>query len=144
MPYLLDINVLIALFDTLHAHHQRAHAWWAERSSKLWISCPITENGFVRVVSNPAYKSVNYTANEAIEKLRLFQKNSRHEFWSDSISLADDTIFEANRLMGHRQLTDIYLLGLAHANSGTLVTFDRSVSKNYIINSHDDLIEVIQ
>jgi hypothetical protein len=65
---------------------------------------------------------------EAIELLQRAVTTEYHEFWLDDISLGDDTRFNHNRILGPRQLTDLYLLGLAVKNGGRLATFDGSVN----------------
>ena len=51
---LLDVNVLVALFDPDHVHHEAAHVWFAATRGAGWATCPLTENGVVRVLSNPS------------------------------------------------------------------------------------------
>lgn len=124
---LLDVNTLVALFDPDHVHHDLAHDWFADEGRRAWATCPITESGFVRVLSNAAYGSPVARPSELVARLRRFCASGGHAFWEDSISLRDDTLFDAAIFAGHRQLTDIYLLGLAHARGGRLATFDRSI-----------------
>src|SRR6185295_2055444 len=114
MRALLDINVVIALLDPDHTFHEKAHAWWAGNAEKGWASCPLTENGVVRVMSNPAYSQcAQFTPGELISRLRTFATQTNHEFWPDDVSLRDEAVFASDRLNGFRQLTDLYLLGLA-------------------------------
>jgi hypothetical protein len=123
---LFDVNVLIALFDPDHVHHDRAHAWWKRHRDEGWASCPLTENGFVRIISQPAYPSPVTTA-RAIELLVVATADTRHAFWSDDVSLADPKRIEPIHILGPKQLTDIYLLALATKQRGRLATFDRSI-----------------
>jgi uncharacterized protein len=125
MPALLDVNVLVALFDPHHIHHETAHDWFAANRHFGWATCPMTESGFVRVVSNPAYGASGERAATAIERLRVFAASGDHQFWRDALSLQDD-LFDLARASS-RQLTDVYLLGLAVNRRGRLATFDRSV-----------------
>ena len=128
MRALLDINVMIALLEPDHAFHERAHAWWAVNEANGWASCPLTENGVVRILSHPGYsRNVQFAPRELIKMLHRFSVQTDHEFWSDSISLRDATIFAVDRIHGSRQLTDLYLLALAVANRGRLVTFDEKI-----------------
>lgn len=92
-----------------------------------WATCPITENGFVRVVSNRGYPGRRTTHVDAIDRLKLFQESGDHHFWTDSLTLRDSDAFRAEHLAGPQQLTDVYLLALAVAQQGRLVTFDRSI-----------------
>jgi toxin-antitoxin system PIN domain toxin len=124
---LLDVNVLVALFFDGHSQHEAAHDWFEENRRDGWATCPITENGAVRNLSNRTLLLEPWTAADAIEHLRAFRKTGGYHFWPASISLTDDRYFNASAIQGHRQGTDIYLLGLATAAGGTLATFDRSI-----------------
>jgi toxin-antitoxin system PIN domain toxin len=126
MRALLDVNVLLALFDTDHADHGRARRWLAREIQHGWASCALTENGFVRVVSQPRYPSPVSPA-EAVERLRRATETEHHEFWPCAVSLLDRDRIEAGRVHGPRQVTDVYLLALAVARGGRFVTFDRSI-----------------
>jgi uncharacterized protein len=125
---LLDVNVLVALFDPDHLHHDLAHDWFAEDGANGWATCPITENGFIRVVSNPRYQSDAATPSAAIDRLRKFCASGRHHFWPGHVSLSDASLFVPSEVRGHQQLTDVYLLGLARKMGGRLATFDRTIS----------------
>jgi len=141
---LLDINVLIALLDPSHVHHERAHGWFAQSRKDGWATCPITLNGCVRILSNPAYPTVTATPTEVIAHLRAFCSSQYHEFWTDSVSVLDETLFRAQMFSGHRVLTDIYLLGLAVHRHGRLATFDGAISWRPVAGStarHIDLID---
>jgi hypothetical protein len=128
MRALLDINVLIALLDPDHVFHDRAHAWWKERAKIGWASCPLTENGVVRIMSNPAYsRAVKFRPGDLIERLDLFARQTNHEFWPDDLSLRDKTVFARDRLHGSRGITDVYLLALAVKHQGSLATFDQAI-----------------
>ena len=126
-PGLLDVNVLVALFDPEHIHHETAHAWFGGSGRGGWATCPLTENGLVRVVSNPRYPGRRTTHDEAMRKLGGFCDHGDHSFWPDSVTIGDSELFKSGSIHGHKQLTDVYLLALAVANSGLLVTFDRSI-----------------
>ena len=128
MKALLDINFIIALFDPDHSFHERAHGWWASHGKEGWASCPLTENGAVRIMSNPGYsRKMQFAPGELIGRLRQFVDQTDHEFWSDSISLRDEDIFACERIHSSHQLTDLYLLALAVAHEGRLVTFDQRI-----------------
>jgi toxin-antitoxin system PIN domain toxin len=125
---LLDINVLIALLDADHVFHERAHTWWAENAEQGWASCPLTENGVVRVMSNPGYsKKLRLIPWDLVRRLDSFAARSDHEFWADNLSLRDKAHFVAERIHGSRQVTDVYLLGLAASHQARLVSFDESI-----------------
>lgn len=128
MRSLLDINVVIALLDPDHVFHDRAHAWWKGQSKSGWASCPLTENGVVRIMSNPAYsRAAIFRPGDLIERLDIFARRSNHEFWPDDLSLRAKTSFLRNRLHASRALTDIYLLALAVKHQGSLATFDEAI-----------------
>jgi toxin-antitoxin system PIN domain toxin len=128
MRALLDVNFLIALLDPDHAFHERAHVWWTTNLKRGWASCPLTENGVVRILSNPNYSGqARFTPGDLIDRLRTFAAQSNHEFWPDDLSLRDEKIFVADRIHSSRQLTDLYLLALATKQQGRLVTFDQGI-----------------
>ena len=126
MRALLDVNVLIALFDSAHIRHRHARDWFSRNIRDGWASCPISQNGFVRIISQPAYPKP-VPPLRAIEVLRDAAATEHHEFWPDDVSLVDPTRFAHDRIHGPRQLTDAYLLALAVRNEGRFVTFDNSV-----------------
>lgn len=132
---LLDVNVLIALFDIGHIHHDRAHAWWRTAASGGWASCPLTQNGFVRVISQPKYPNA-VSAAEACRRLRAFTLTSDHAFWAADISILDEERLDSERLLGPSQITDLYLLALAAERHGQLVTFDRGIPIAAIKGAH--------
>ena len=119
------MNVLVALFDPAHIHHDAAHDWFGAHRGEGWSSGPLTENGFVRVLSNPAYPGRRTTVADAVDRLTRVAESGDHTFWADRISLLDDSVVERSRLSGHRHITDAYLLGLAVSHDGRVVTFDR-------------------
>jgi toxin-antitoxin system PIN domain toxin len=136
MRALLDVNIIIALLDPDHAFHERAHEWWATNMKRGWASCPLTENGVVRIMSNPNYsEKIRFTPGDLIGRLRKFTDRSNHEFWPDEISLRDEKIFVAERIHSSRQLTDLYLLALATKHHGRLVTFDQGIPLSAISNA---------
>jgi toxin-antitoxin system PIN domain toxin len=124
---LLDVNVLVALFDPDHVHHDLAHDWFAAEGARGWATCPTTETGFVRVVSNPHFRPDPPRPAAVLDQLRKFCASGRHQFWPDQVSLRDERLFAPAAARGHRQLTDIYLLGLARKMGGCLATFDRAI-----------------
>jgi hypothetical protein len=124
---LLDVNVLVALFDPAHINHEDAHRWFGRNRKHGWATCPITANGCIRILSNPAYRTVEATPAEVASRLRSLCATADHHFWPDSVSPTDDTLFRLSTIGGHRKITDAYLLGLAVRNHGRLATFDRSI-----------------
>jgi len=144
MRAILDVNVVIALLDPDHAFHERAHAWWDAHHGQGWASCPLTENGVVRVMSNPGYsRSMRFAPAELVSRLRTFVANSNHEFWADDLTIRDATAVAADRLHGSRQVTDVYLLALAVRRRGRLATFDRSVPLSAVPDAKPRQLAVI-
>lgn len=127
MRALLDVNVLIALLDDEHTAHRVAWAWFRQNAADGWASCPITQNGCIRILSNPGYPN-SRSVTEVVERLRDATGDPSHEFWSDDFSLLDNKIVDPTRVHGPKQLTDVYLLALAVRNGGKLVTFDVGIS----------------
>ncbi len=138
------MNVLVALFDPNHIHHDLAHDWFADNRSHGWATCPLTENGFVRVLANPADGGPVARASELLSRLGMFCRAEDHQFWPDAISLRDETRFDPAMVTGHRQLTDIYLLGLACAERGCLATFDRNIPLKAVIGATPQTLAVIE
>ena len=120
---LFDVNVLIALLDADHIHHRRASAWLAEHIAAGWASCAITQNGCVRIMSQPGYPNPLPTAQVA-HRLAEAVSTRHHLFVPSSASLLDPEIFDTGQLLGHRQVTDAWLLGLAVMHGLRLVSFD--------------------
>ena len=144
MRALLDINVFIALLDPDHTFHNRAHAWWAANQSEGWASCPITENGVVRIMSNPGYSDrTRFAPGDLIARLRTFASQTNHEFWPDDISLRDVSAFTPEHILGSRQVTDIYLLALATKHGGRFVTFDGNIPVQPARSAKADNLHVI-
>ena len=127
MRSLLDVNVLIALLDADHTSHQSARSWFGEHVAEGWASCPITQNGCVRIMSHPGYPN-SHPVREVVQRLRAATSDPSHEFWPDAQSILDAGLVDETRVHGPRQLTDVYLLALAVSNGGRLVTFDASIA----------------
>lgn len=123
---LLDVNVLIALLDSDHVDHERVRRWIGAEIVHGWASCAITQNGFVRIISQPRYPSP-VPPSQAIGKLARAAATKHHEYWPCSVSLLDNELIDHSRLHGHRQVTDAYLLALATANGGRFATLDQSI-----------------
>lgn len=139
---LLDINVLLALFDSDHIDHRRAHEWLDTEIGSGWASCPITQNGFVRVISQPRYPNP-IAPHDAIGRLGRACATEHHEFWACDVSVLDPDQIDPSRIHGPRQLTDAYLLSLAIANRGRFVTFDQSVPLAAVPSADEAALVVI-
>ncbi|MFT4247528.1 MAG: hypothetical protein QM581_05745 [Pseudomonas sp.] len=123
--HLLDVNVLLALLDPLHVHHDRAHVWFAEAGARGWASCPITQNGALRIMANPRYANPVGSVGAAAEVLAGLCAHPAHHFWPDAPSLLDSPRVLRSRLLSSAQVTDSYLLALAVDQGGCLASFDR-------------------
>lgn len=124
---LLDVNVLVALFDPDHVHHDVAHDWFADHRKRGWATCPLTENGFIRTAVALSKAREPLGVSELAEGLRTFAASGFHEFWADDLSIIDEGAFDLDGVFGHQQFTDVYLLGLAVRRQGVLATFDRKI-----------------
>ena len=134
MRSLLDVNVLIALLDEDHVHHASARAWFRSEGVHGWASCPITQNGCVRIMTQPAYPSPVPVV-DVVERLREATGHVAHEFWPDDVSLLDPIRLDITRLHGPKQITDAYLLALAVAHGGRLATFDDRAPLSAVIGA---------
>ena len=126
MRSLFDVTVLLALFQPEHVHFERAQTWWEANQQHGWASCPLTQNGFARVISQQSYRKPLPTA-EAIGRLAEQIGRTDHDFWPDDISIADAAVFDRSGILGPNQITDAYLLALAVKRGGRLVTLDQSI-----------------
>ena len=126
MRALLDVNVLIALLDSDHASHGVAMSWFAAHAGEGWASCPITQNGCLRIMSNASYPNA-LPIQAVMSHLAAACEQDVHAFWPDRVSLLDLEVIDPTRIHGPRQLTGIYLLALAVAYKARLVTFDGKI-----------------
>jgi toxin-antitoxin system PIN domain toxin len=140
---LLDVNVLIALFDPDHMHHEAAHDWFADYRADGWATCPLTENGLVRVLSHPRYGAEVRGVADVIERLRAFRSSGDHHFWPDEVSVCDEAVFQTSAVRGHAHVTDIYLVGLAVRRGGRLATFDRTIPITRVRGATRETLQVI-
>jgi toxin-antitoxin system PIN domain toxin len=136
MTYLLDVNVLIALMDSSHIEHNRAHEWFDAIGRHSWATSPMTENGALRVLGHPQYSNSPGSPAVIAQMLQEFCALPGHVFWPDNISLLDPRCVDTSRLLAATQITDSYLLALAVAHEGQLATFDRRLISDAV---HDGL-----
>ncbi len=137
--YLLDVNVLIALVDPAHVQHEEVHAWFGRIGRKSFATCPITENGLLRIVGHPKYPNSPGPPSTVASALAAIRTLPGHAFWPDSISLADGNFVDASLLSSHARVTDSYLLALARANSGRLATLDHRLATEVVPESRASL-----
>ena len=142
MRALLDVNVLIALLDADHTLHARATQWFADQAREGWASCPITQNGCVRILAHPRYPNPLPVA-AVVERLREACTVPMHEFWPDDISVLDARVVDPARVHGPRQLTDVYLLALAIRHRGRFVTFDTTVPRDAVKGADNAYLRVL-
>ena len=128
MTFLLDVNVLIALVDPMHVQHNAAHDWFAKQGKKSWATCPLTENGVIRIVGHIRYPNSPGTPAEVAQLMESLCALPGHVFWQEDFSLVDSERVDAADITTPSQVTDTYLLALAVAKGGQLATFDRRLS----------------
>jgi hypothetical protein len=133
--YLLDVNVWVALLDEAHVFHAQALAF-IDRPTLKMATCPLVENGVIRVLNLPGYSKFGPAGFESVsQKLDAICAELEHEFWPDGVSLRTAGVVNWPRVMGHNQITDVYLLALAVSNQGCLATLDHDVSLNTIVGA---------
>jgi toxin-antitoxin system PIN domain toxin len=135
MRYLLDVNVWVALFDDAHSHSLAANEFVAKRGVKI-ATCATVENAVVRVMNLPNYGRQGAVGLGAVrDQLQLVCTKLNHEFWPDDVSLRDAKRFDFAKLHSHNQITDAYLLALAVAHKGALVTFDQRIVLSAVVGA---------
>jgi uncharacterized protein len=139
MTFLLDVNVLIALLDPSHIEHDHAHDWFATIGHHSWATCPLTENGVLRIVSNPRYPNSPGLPTVVAQMIQELRALPGHTFWPDHISLLDSQRLDITRVLTIGQVTDSYLLALAVAHRGQLATFDRRLIPDAVRNGAESL-----
>lgn len=140
---LLDINVLLALLDSDHVDHQLARDWISAEIQHGWASCVITQNGFVRIISQPRYPSP-VSPSRAMDLLAHAANTEYHEYWPCTISVLDSKLIDRTRMHGPKQVTEAYLLALAAAHNGRFVTFDQSVALSAVRAAKKDNLTVLR
>lgn len=130
--FLLDINVLIALVDPAHIQHDQAHEWFARMGRRAFATCPLTENGLVRIIGHPKYPNSPGPPGVVLESLAAIRGLAGHTFWPDDLSIADEAFFAPELLSSHTRVTDSYLLALAHAHGGRLATMDQKLATEVV------------
>ena len=124
------VNVLVALFDPAHVHHEIAHEWFSGARHRAWATCPLTQSGFLRVVANPSYPNRRLSVAEAAYYLNQLIANhaETHHFFRDDTSLLDSSRFDLGAISGHRQVADLHLVGICARFKARLVTLDKGIS----------------
>ena len=140
---LLDVNVLLALFHEGHVHHDAAHDWFVDNGESGWASCPMTENGLIRILSNATRVREHLPLHDVRDLLKTFCEHSAHEFWPDDVSLRDADRFNIAAIRGHQQVADVFLLALAVHHGGKFVTLDQRVPLAAVHGATRASLEVI-
>jgi len=140
---LLDVNVLIALVDRYHVHNRSADRWFAGERARRWATCPLTQNGVLRIVSGKGYENGPYGISEVAKAIRERLTIESHEFWPDDVSLLDESLFRLDGGVTSRTTTDVYLLGLAVRHDGCLVTFDRNIPLSTVVGAEPRHLKVV-
>lgn len=137
--FLLDVNVLIALIDPAHVQHDAAHTWFATDGRHAWATCPLTENGVLRIVGHARYPNSPGGPAEVVPLIATLRELAGHEFWPDNISLINNVQLDIARLLNSSQVTDSYLLALACFHGGQLATFDRRLVADAVKDGRNGL-----
>ena len=122
---LLDTNVLLALAWPNHQSHDEAHAWFRSESRHGWASCAVTQLGFVRLSSNPAYTPSAVPPQQAAALLHELLAHKKHVFWPSPAADVPDIYLRA---LGHQQVNDASLLEAAKRQGARLVTVDTKLA----------------
>ena len=137
--FLLDVNVLISLVDPAHLQHDQAHDWFARVGKRRFATCPMTENGLIRIVGHPKYPNSPGPPSAVARSLAAIRALQGHHFWPDKISIADESFVDSARLTKHSKVTDTYLLALAQANGGRLASMDQRMAVDAVTNGASSL-----
>ncbi len=137
MTYLLDVNVLVALIDPAHVSHDAAHRWFEDCGHVAWATCPLTENGVIRIVGHPKYPGAPGSPAAVAAIIANLRTLAGHVFWPDDISLVGEARIDPAHLLTSGQVTDTYLLALAVVHDGRLATFDRRLSVKAVRGGKD-------
>ena len=143
MRSLLDINVIISLLDSGHVMHGAAIHWMERELNHGWATCPITQNGVLRIMSQPAYPNHRPVAQVA-ERLEEACKHASHVFLPEQISLLKKGLIRLERMLGHRQITDSYLLALAVTHGGRFVSFDQRICVDLVPDASHTHLAIIE
>jgi toxin-antitoxin system PIN domain toxin len=139
---LLDLNILTALLWPAHEHHDAAHRWFGGRANSRWATSALTQLGFVRIVSNPAFSRDALSPAAAAALLAENLAHPAHEFWTESLQVPAAIKGMESGLQGYTQVTDAYLLALASRRKGVLATFDRGL-RTLAGDTFDAALEIV-
>lgn len=128
--HLLDVNVLIARADAAHVHHQAVAAWMNRHAAAGWATCPLTENGMIRIFGQPAYPAGPGDPHRALFSFQRLLAIPGHRFLPDDFSLPDGV--PSLKSVTSAQLTDLYLLALAVRHNARFLTLDRRIDPSLV------------
>jgi uncharacterized protein len=135
--YLLDVNTVLALLDPRHVFDETAQAWAAAEPEALWLTCPLVQNGVIRVAAHASYPNSLGTVRAVREVLQSFCDSPRHEHCPDDISLLEDEWIAQPEALTPSRLTDLYLVALARHHRARLATFDRRIPAEAIVGGRE-------
>ncbi len=138
MIFLADVNALLFLADPSSPFHLAAKSFFERASIEGWATCPITENGFLRIFGHPRFPGGPGSSQSARETIQQWKSIPGHQFWPDDLSLCDSANFPD--LPSAKHLTDCYLLALAAKRGGKLVTFDRRIDPSWVAGGSHALL----
>jgi toxin-antitoxin system PIN domain toxin len=142
MRALLDVKVLIALLDVDHVHHRRAQAWLGAAADHGWASCPITQNGCIRIMSQAAYPNP-LPVRAVMDRLAAAARRPEHRFWPDDVTLLAGSLRRTEHVLRARDVTDLYLVALAVKHRGRFATFDEGIPITEVRGASPDRLAVI-
>jgi len=139
---LLDVNVLIALVDPRHVHHELCHQWFADQGERPWATCAITQNAVLRILGHPRYPNSPGSPAVVSAVLRQLVVHPRHRFWGTAPSLLDHLAVDTDQLLESGQITDAYLLALTVHHRGVLATLDTRLNPRSV-NQGTEALETL-
>lgn len=140
--YLLDVNILIGILDREHDFHRRASTWFRETGHQNWLTCPTTENGVVRIMSQSSYPRLTTTPARVLDSLHSLRLKGNHSFVTEIVSLLDDPKVNRSQIFASKQVADTYLLALAVRHGAILATLDRRLSPIAVRDGHEHIFQL--
>jgi uncharacterized protein len=125
--YLLDVNILLGIAWESQQAHATVFPWFKQTGQYCFATCAITQSGFVRISASGRFSKNPVPVKAALELLNSLTEKPGHILWSMDLGLREATGAFVDKLFGPLQLTDAYLLGLAAAMQGVLVTRDHAI-----------------